>query len=348
MQANKSVRIEATKLFWSCPNTWYVMDGDWLIGEDGYPGSVCYSMKFASHVQQLEVEFAWLFNSFKMGEKRHIPVTNQARRFWEILIRVFPCAQRVVLSDKDSRREGAPLEAEYEAVVRECPANLKLFICARENAADPPFSERKMWSLSAVGNGTPYPLNPQDYNRILMPSKSFVGFLGEYQRLHLSSQYLHFRRQGLRRYIIETADRYFLEGREGGEFGCPHSHCGEKFTQKGEWFLHARSTILPSHDQVEDFTPGKNMIRYRSIKGIPEDISAPLHDEQVAFFVNYEDLGAKFRLLKLNFGVYGSDRFVRSKESVIAQLNDDPDYKHVRPAEKCRTFENFVFIRGGC
>lgn len=115
----------------------------------------------------------------------------------------------------------------------------------------------------------------------MLPSKKFVGFLGESQRLVWFYEYLQHQERGLRRRLIEVADQYFMEAKNGGEFTCPNRHCHETFTQKGMWLMHAKYT---RHDEEEGFS---GQTRYQSITGIPKELIAPLESEQDVLFSNY-------------------------------------------------------------
>jgi hypothetical protein len=56
MHASSVTRNEAAQLFWSNPNVWYHVSGEWLLA-GGFTGHTIYAVDFLRNVQQIKIQF---------------------------------------------------------------------------------------------------------------------------------------------------------------------------------------------------------------------------------------------------------------------------------------------------
>jgi hypothetical protein len=72
MRVSSTLRIEAAKLFWADPNSYYLIEFSWLL-DGGYPGNTCHDLSFLSHVQNVEVhcgcDMTSKLDPIRVGEK---------------------------------------------------------------------------------------------------------------------------------------------------------------------------------------------------------------------------------------------------------------------------------------
>ncbi|KAF2828286.1 hypothetical protein CC86DRAFT_454905 [Ophiobolus disseminans] len=201
MHVSSATRREAAKLFWSYPDLWWKIDGDWLLA-GGFPGHISYALEFLASVKQMEVEFADLgsfaHNAWEDGERQYArpPPSHvrdqQIHNFWQILQRRFPSAANVILTYPSSNKLPA-----WEVVTLD-------------------------WTR----------------NSVLPPRKKFRGPVGAFCRIEhdiYRSSCLQSAVRVLRIYAIEA---YYLQDGQRPCI-CPSPGCGLQFALPGEWAIHA-------------------------------------------------------------------------------------------------------------
>jgi hypothetical protein len=59
MRVSSGARREAEKLFWSCSDAWYYIDGLWLLA-GGFSGHTYNALDFLARAKKIKVEFGGL------------------------------------------------------------------------------------------------------------------------------------------------------------------------------------------------------------------------------------------------------------------------------------------------
>ncbi|KAF2465802.1 uncharacterized protein BDR25DRAFT_345960 [Lindgomyces ingoldianus] len=267
------LRIEAAKLFWADPNTYYLVESHWLL-EGGYPGGTCYDLPFLAHVQNVEVEY-------QHGSDNRIGPLHDGirdirqdvvRNFWNTLKKRFPRVRRAVinqnwesLSDKDYNKPAFPC---LKILVESCPLKIDVSAFVLEEASSLPENTTitlptNKWQRSLYRptlDGEWRKVAPC-FNRktILMPMKRFHGPVGEFEKLRYLRNRLALQHFALGPLVIEALDRHhFDEGRQE-PFLCPESGCNAYFEKAGQWTMHAIETHnVPSIKEKRfDILPNK-------------------------------------------------------------------------------------------
>src|SRR5690242_3787076 len=99
MQASPLVRAEASKLFWTRPETYFPVPASWLL-EGGYPGYAWWDSSFQDCVQNVEVEFhAGTDRSICPRPDGKVEIRqDRITTFWNTLRQRFPNAKKVLIN----------------------------------------------------------------------------------------------------------------------------------------------------------------------------------------------------------------------------------------------------------
>ena len=159
MHVCTTTRAEASRLFWSRPDTWYFCGIEWWLSHtSGRLGLAQHCEMFANHVTQLEIDFgdfdtfadefreppdsrrAWLV---ERPEHEARTAEERATFFWDMVQKAFPSVQRVALTS-NSRNEDdnqIPLAEEVDlgeyspiaAAVLLAPSHIAVFVGFRRS-----------------------------------------------------------------------------------------------------------------------------------------------------------------------------------------------------------------------
>jgi hypothetical protein len=114
MHASSVTRNEAEQLFWSNPNAWYHVSGEWLLS-GGFTGHTLYAVDFLRNVQRVEIHFEsvdsfsdeWIDGERKLlydGEQPSRTADEQIKGLWYLVTTMCPRLTHVVVSESHYRR----------------------------------------------------------------------------------------------------------------------------------------------------------------------------------------------------------------------------------------------------
>ncbi|OAK97629.1 hypothetical protein IQ06DRAFT_35391 [Phaeosphaeriaceae sp. SRC1lsM3a] len=132
MHASYVTRHEAKQLFWSNPNAWYHVSGQWLLSGGVYwPYKLC--CRLSTQLQQVEIHFESVddfFEEWKDGERKLLyggqpsrPIDEQIESFWRLLTTLCPRLTHVVVSEHHLRRI---MRKVHRALFLKCSATLNV------------------------------------------------------------------------------------------------------------------------------------------------------------------------------------------------------------------------------
>ncbi|KAF2669029.1 hypothetical protein BT63DRAFT_439772 [Microthyrium microscopicum] len=237
MQASSALRAEAQRAFWAHPDVWYYTSSEWLRLERGYSGSEPHCPEFASSVQQIEIEFTKLANTFQVsqqptrgrimryalartrenGRLHFKPIVEQVREFWENFNINFPAVQRVLISEHgDWRAPLDPLVAFsdlFKKLADACPQHVQIYASAREVEDEVTDEQLKAGYHNTKTNLYKYQRNDDSWvilqrnwtrDRVRLAFKKFSGLAGTIQQHMIKTRMLNQHFIGIRSIRMQT------------------------------------------------------------------------------------------------------------------------------------------------
>ncbi|KAH6875637.1 hypothetical protein BKA58DRAFT_380191 [Alternaria rosae] len=335
MHVSSRTRKEAKKLFWSCPDAWFQIDGRWLLA-GGFSGHTYNDLDFLACARQIEVDFngcgplthnAWE-DGIQQYAKRppdHIR-DQQIYRFWQTLQWRFPCATDVVLSGLSGEDAGVAPPADYMTVAEKCPSRIRASVSCRQRVAGHPSrATRTLWRLSypSYGQSQAWEVATLYWTRqcVLPPPKTFRGPVGAFCRIQYHSSHYFYRHFAIRALSIQAIKAYYLQDSQK-PCVCPISGCGLQFELPGQWAAHAIDT---GHYNNITFPS-------RQLQTSFKDHSARIESLEQ----KYADAMAE---LQIAWGKEGSNQRANAEQAFLSQLQHDPLYMHEKPPE-----ESFMWL----
>lgn len=334
MQVSSAMRVEARKLFWSCPDAWYWVDGHWLLA-GGFPGHAHHAIDFLAHIEQVEVDFNNIKTLREDWEaeicRNHVGepvapsqgVEDRIRDFWQTLQHRLPRATNVVVSESRPRRAGESPPHDFKVMVEMCHAGISASASFFKMAAGNTHRlERSLWRRArgdASTAGGWEKISPTwTRQSILLPPKEFRGPVGAYERVLYKSRRYCLQKWAEQRLLIEAIERHHFHERHE-PFDCFHPECNAQFGLPGEWTLHAidsghSPSAVPPDEVKASFDQHKNMLEQ-------------MQKQDVAWGRVKEDRGED-----------GSKRRHNAEQAFLHQLDHDPLYAHGKPARECSTW----------
>jgi hypothetical protein len=343
MQTSSAIRAEAKKLFWSSPDAWYYVDGNWVLG-GAFPGLTHIAMEFLAYVEQIQVDgdlMRTIKEWWKAGmdkERFHDEsgfIEGQIFYFWQTLQRLFPRATRVVISESHPQVSIAPLPPGLKRVVQMCPPGITASASFVRHSKDHDRKvERSLWQRTGEDASAfeewkeTAPLWTRE--SILIPPKQFGGPVGEYAGS--SYKFTRFCQQNdaARLLRIESIDRHCFS-RWNGPFGCLKQGCGLEFRKLGDWSLHALQTL---HD--------------KDVSHPDEALRVLFEQKKERLEYLFQDIREAWDRMYEAWGEEGSQKQQSAEQAFLYQLDNDALYAQGRPARESDTWHGFVpFTRPG-
>jgi hypothetical protein len=260
MHVSSATRKEAKKLFWSEPETWYTIHGEWLLA-GGFTGDTNTATDALSYMRQIEVDFEATgpleFHAWRGGLDRyknkplHDVIWDQhIHDFWQTLRRRFPSVTDVVLSQTYAAPPDAGVPAELRILAEKSPASIRTSISSLHRGVQHHWRlNRVLWRQVYPGTNLPVAwevFHPQWTRRsVLPPPKSFDGPVGAFCRIGYRAvlrNYQHFACRYIFIYIVEA---YYLQEKQA-PYTCLAPGCDVQFELPGQWAAHAIDT---EHDE---------------------------------------------------------------------------------------------------
>jgi hypothetical protein len=162
MQVSFAAREEAKKLFWSVPETRFLIDGQWVLA-GGHPRHTDNDLEALTHMQHIEVNFASFGSMFVRewadgGDFGYIPEGGHCIfTFWEVLRRRFPRVTSVVLTEVCSLEPSAPVSKDTTRLAAASPDDVVLSTSEMRWLSEnwDPCSTRYLWQLKCYDDKSP-------------------------------------------------------------------------------------------------------------------------------------------------------------------------------------------------
>ncbi|ORX98195.1 hypothetical protein BCR34DRAFT_607026 [Clohesyomyces aquaticus] len=324
-----TIRNEAQGLFWSDPDTWYLIEPFWLF-DGGFLGIIFHDPDFLTRVKYVEIfgdlgEISALMNNLENRLDRQRKIEEEwAQNFWEAFQQRLPCATQVFLSrnssclpEFDAPREG---HDSHELIAQRCPATVDVNVSVLENA----LHNHKLveWTLWRCGSESWERINSVwSHTSILVPPKEFRGHVGRYQSIQYRKARMKLRESGFFAPLVAATGRHYFEG--GCEpFICKKKACEAQFENADEWIVHAMA-----HGSCKNsYVPGPLKAMFRE-----DEDELPREELEVGM-----ELGA---LRSLGRKVIPRRRI--AEKEFLDELEHDPLYRHMGLARECSMFKAF-------
>jgi hypothetical protein len=333
MHASSTTRDEARKLFWSDPDTRYLVEGGWLLrgGFIGYTHDDVEALACMTHIEVdcSEVDLPRHLVSYEDKRPWHrIQPTDEdmqqgVERFWSTLCQVFPRAVDIVLSEDIPFDTAAPVPFGLVSLAKGCPVKIRVSLSALQRDANHYVRvTRRRWQ----GASNAWKIVDLEWARqsVLPPPKIFRGPVGAFHYIDYSWElecYLHFARQLL---VIQATEAYYQQAGRG-PCVCPAPGCGLRFELPGQWAVH----VVDANGHQDDLPP------------------PPCQALQAQFKNHFARLdGLKqqradmLEKLRQEWGEDGSQQRSNATEAFLYQLQYDPLW-----AQRCSPIESDIWCR---
>ncbi|KAF2828309.1 hypothetical protein CC86DRAFT_454155 [Ophiobolus disseminans] len=334
MRVSSAMRTEAKKLFWSYPDTWYHVDGEWLL-TGGYTGQTHCDTDSMALVEQLAIDlescstllFDFERQYWAAGRSPRMPASTLEDRihdWWQTVQSRFPRATRIIVSEDSYRLTETALPHELDLMLRMHPPVIDVSISIVRAIEDEGYLERRLWRRPDDGNILVDSVGEQ---HVLLPPKIFRGPVGEWQH-HYYQLFRHVgKARATSKILIEARERHQFDGR-AEPFQCPKHICGRTFEAPGEWTAHAFQT---SHN--EDWNGSVPLDEYKD--------SFERHRSEVK---NILEEGVRKAMVRMQiaWGEEESEKRQNAEQTFVHQLEHDPLYAQELPARECSIWEDYL------
>jgi hypothetical protein len=330
MQVSSAMRKESQKLFWSDPETWYFIHGEWLLA-GGFSGHLIGAMDAFAYMQRIEVDFGASgpleFHAWRDGIRRYNkqPPGNvwdqHIHDFWRTLQHRFPSVTEVVLSQTYGELAGAPVPVELSILAGKCPASIRTSIsCLQEEVVHYKRLNRIRWQQVSTGDGLPvaWEVAIPSWTRtsILPPPKTFRGPVGAFCRIGYYAALQNFRHWACRFLFIYAVEAHYLQEGQTPHI-CLASDCNSQFEVPGQWAAHAIDT---GHD--------------RKVTLLNEQFRALFQDHVARIEELKQHYPEGVARMQMEWGEEGSEQRSKAKSVFLSQLQRDPLYTQDKPPEE--------------
>jgi hypothetical protein len=330
MQTSATLRHEASKLFWSDPDSWYLVDGSWLL-RGGFAGEVHYATDFLCRVQQIEIDFDDIRNLMapddkeKDGQRFCKGQKEKICDFWRLVQRRFPQVRRVVISQHIATDAKRLLFDNVGRVLQDCPVDgyVSVMSCAHGNTV-----RATRYRARFVNKGLEVTELKWVRRSIVIPTKVWRGPVGEYAQTKY--EFARYMRMYLAQdvLLLEAIERSF--GKQGLGFHCPRISCNRYFTNVREWIVHAIET--------GDYMQAK----------VPEEYEAEFArwEEMVESGIKQMVYRAKERIHERYKGASSKEK-EEIEQAFLDQLRRDAEYAQSQAAEESDIWVEFQALIEG-
>ncbi|KAI9661805.1 MAG: hypothetical protein M1821_009044 [Bathelium mastoideum] len=346
MRVSSTLRIEAAKLFWADPNTYYLVESYWLLG-GGHPGDTGYDLPFLAHVQNIEVEYCDGADD-KIGPLRDSIMDIQhdvVRDFWKTLKKRFPSVKKVVINQNweptSSRQHDKPVPRCNQILIESCPPEIDVFAFVLEQAdslannsavtSSATKWQRSLYQPTAAGEWRKL-TSSFDHTTILMPMKQFRGPVGEFQELRFAGKRLQLQRNAIGPLVLESIDRDHFDEGKSEPFPCPVARCDAHFERAGQWTIHAAEMHSDDLNRGETFD-----ILSRKSRGFFQLRITMLNRKQT-------ELNKKRRRIFEEWNDKGGKKRKELESAWIDQLENDDEWDTGREARESELWKEFSMV----
>jgi hypothetical protein len=341
MHTSSVLRSEAKQLFWSSPNAWYHVSGEWLLA-GGFTGHTPYAVDILCNVQRVEIHFENIdsfFDDWIDGERKLLydeqparPLDEQISSLWCLLVTMCPRLTHVVVSDSAYRLAMGDV---HKALVEKCPAPISVTASYLQRTLPSFKVKRHRVKKDSTNNGTTihWPILDLNWTRpiILLPLKEFRGPVGEFQRNTYAGQICKYRKNSLRLLRVEAIEKHHF-GTEYRAFSCPKFGCPAYFTLPGQWPAHV--DVSEGHEFQAPIPP-EYAIQFAE------------HEEELQH-IYYRGHRDAIEAMRVQWGEDGSEQRRAVEHAFLQQIEQDPLYARSKPAEETAIWRHYqMFMKYG-
>jgi hypothetical protein len=342
MRVSQSLRLEASKLFWSDPNMYFFVEAYWLIG-GGYPGHTCWDLGFLACVQGVEIEFdSGTINDLCPRPDGKVEIQqDRIADFWSTFQRRFPNAKRVLISYPYKPavwwKDAEPVLEPLRVVVQACPPGVEAqaFVLEEQplsaGASAAPLHAQRSWQHSiyqpTASNVWAKIETRRHHKTILAPTKQFNGPVGRFKGLKHKYAMISLQVWALWPLMIEAMARRHFNGRKDDLFPCPSPRCTTHFAVAKEWIFHAAELHSQEWKKFE-ILPNETRTVFQERARVLEETSKGL-DRQ------YNEIKAEW-----NRQERGEQREI--ERSWIEQLENNKTWDTGKPARESTLWKEFL------
>ncbi|USP82849.1 hypothetical protein yc1106_10123 [Curvularia clavata] len=252
MRVSSVLRTEASKLFWSNPDAYFLVEAYWLLN-GGFPGYHCYDPAFLENVQNVEIEYEPSTNNeiwprFTGNSKIRLDLIST---FWESVKWRFPQVKKIVINQNGEPRiwkSADTVPPPLQALVEACPPTIDIRVLVSERKPLPnaeinteiqPVTtwQRSVYQFTSTHTWTK--VESRHSQTILLPIGQFDGLVGRFEMLKQRCARIRLQRYGLWPLAIQALDRHHFDSGRNNPFACPWPACDAYFDRAGAWTTHA-------------------------------------------------------------------------------------------------------------
>jgi hypothetical protein len=245
-------RTDAAKVFWTDPNTHYLIESDWLF-KGGHSGHTYYDLSFMAYAQNVEIRYDAEVEVIPVGVDRVEHRYAKAQELWKTFQTRFPCAKRVVVnhnweSQSIRQLDDEPVPSHLKVILEKCPDEIDVLILVLlevesggcEQTAHPVANNwhRILYQLTNDGGWKKVTCG-FERKTVLMPPKRFHGPVGEFKGLVYQGDRIRLQKEGLGALAIEAMDRHYFDKKDPEPFHCAVPGCDLYLERAGQWTQHA-------------------------------------------------------------------------------------------------------------
>lgn len=262
MRTSSALRNEASKLFWADPNTYFLVDSQWLM-DGGFPGDTCWDLNFLQHIQNIEVDHHAHKNTVicPQPDARMQVREDLVNVFWHSFRQRLPNAKRVVFNQNGKTRayknDTKPITQPLQILIQACPLEIEAsaFILDTQVLYTKEW-QRSLYRPAASGTWEKISLN-QRHQTVLAPAKRFFGPVGRFQQMrHKASMNIlqEFAHWPL---MAQVLDRHHFNKDNSDPFSCPFPRCDAYLKSPGECTIHIAHSHFLERNLLQRYLPGE-------------------------------------------------------------------------------------------
>lgn len=356
MRTSSMLRIEASKLFWGCPDASYLVSISWLMS-GGYPGHTCVDLTFLAHVQNVEIEYGCLHYWLWPEREEKGPFCPEdvqqdiLAKFWSMLRKRCPAAKRVVFSQNlmlcEVMDDVENVPRCLEVLIRACPKDIVAeavimqvrgeggiwitdLYCYRE-------LEKPQWRRACfrpLEDGGWEDIEPTTHNStVLLPGRPFRGPVGQFEKDGFVLERIILQERAFWPLVIEALDRHHFDNGKTNAFECPKANCSVRFTKAGEWTTHAATT---SHGWAR---AGDDLFEI-----LPTELRGLFETRYSMLKMKRQKLSDVYTKVFKDWNEEGGEKRKRMEQEFLQQLENDADWATDEPAVEHRIWRNLTKV----
>ncbi|KAH7093586.1 hypothetical protein FB567DRAFT_515715 [Paraphoma chrysanthemicola] len=340
MRVSSTLRFEASKLFWTNPEAFFLIKAHWIL-DGGYAGDTTIDLRFLYHVQKVEIAYCLGYDQAIGDDGQASTPQDQAATFWRTLVQRLPSAKQVVILQNWRIpwwwQEDGPVARPLRMLLQACPNDIEgaALVLEESTAADELTSvlptqryHRSLYQLRA-GGGWVKSRKTCHTSTILIPPKQFNGVVGRYHKLAYDVKRGRYQKYADWPLMIEALDRHHFEKKRDMPFICPFPNCDTHIAKAGTWTVHAveRHCMEWSKDTLMNL--------------LPDELRATFKKRNDTRSEEEKQLDMEYRKLFEDWNAQGKHKRKETQHAWMNQLKNDPAWDTGEEAGKSRLWTQY-------